>query len=1666
MAIASNSLQVDDLLSAPADLPIPLSTLLGEPVFANPDPLAGLGLTDPIAAQVSLISTDLFDAATAHYPFDSDVASTDQLTGLGLSDSPDSLRLLDPNPSPLLATALASDGFLAYGELAPQSFSLSEDQPFSLDLAALFPGANGIQAVTVVPLAAGDSSEWFQFGQRIPDATLAERLVIEGLFYDSQGNRLSSNAVAALAPGSLVQMDVVVTDTRAEGQGLLGLDLDLLWNPQALSLVDRQLAQTLPLFRNSGSLDAAAGSLTGLVAASLPRGGSGEALGDTKRERFATLDYRVGEGAPAGLNLALQPTKLPTRANQPLAAGQIVAVGTNTPTLPVLFGLADQPQVGVHRFQIQAFDAAGRPWQQMLSLTITNVNDAPVAVPLGPITAVEDQPFALDVSAAFSDQDIAVGDVLTYRLLGQSPSWLGLNATTGLLQGAPGNTEVGSFQLDVEARDLSGATARQILDLLVENVNDAPIWKAEPLPEIWVREGNPFEIRLPAGTITDVDQGDRLTYSLDLAQAPGLASLLVIDPGTGVITGLAPADQSEPFAFGLVATDQSGATTRVPLQLRVVDREFNRAPYLVGTDLFDRTIQEGQSVAFNLPSLFREDDFLIGDRLNYEVDVPNWLQFDSTTGQVSGLAGNDAVGDHRISFRAVDTWGAIAVASFWLSVDNVNQAPERLVPASEERNLLVNSPFQLNLNSVFRDRDAIHGDQLSFSLKARSSSTLGMPNALRLDPRTGEFSFTPGASDRGQLSLLFGATDRSGASSFYQLDLGIVSPDGLVEVNRSLPDLVLREGTPSVLDLSTAFQQLRGSATLANTVEAFRLGKDGQLTSVQDPSWMSLFDRRQEDSSADRITITPTLRRLDTGELIRPEDLAALPVGSTLGMEIKVSDLRQASSMPGVIGLDLDLNWSGLQLINPANANLQQAITSLFPLYRQVDSSEVADNRLRFSAASLPSLGLGEALGDRPEESFLRLDFRLIDPTQPVRLDLRLNGEETGGLGIGLADGRSPGDNLKLKPFSSSALIDMLLRPGAEQVGNLVLRITAKATDPEAGLDSARQDSVSQMFRVRVENTRNNAPTVANLIGATKLKDNRVQVIELRDLFRDSDDYADDTPPLSYSLKVKGASLEQEQRLNQLVRIDTSSGQARLVITAPGLMDVLDGQVQIMASDGSLQASQSFALEITPSAQEVGISSISREPYITDGQPVSLGTIFGAAPLVFNDTADVTDLTISSSKPIVVHLSSAFKALAGLNDAQATSLEVQWRRLPPGSSATGASQGVVVPISALASLLGPNQTSFDLAWIEVVPVATPSGTLPIEISTSTRVFGDDGSRFGIQESARLQSTLIVPRQVIDSPSAPSSGFNPSTIGNGAGAPSARGKGALSGGGYSSGPLDRIGQATMADSASSGVAAGSGTAGATEAGPASAPRAKSLLPSNRDGDGREDDDSRRGQRPHRSANPDDPNDLKGLLDNLIGAFNNPGSLAGLLLAMITMPGGGERGLRSLLLDSKLGQSIQVQRRNPELESEWNLRLRRPDGSSIPVILQLRRGQLTLLEDPNDNPPSGAGGLHGDEPLRAVLEAIPYPGELLADISRKLDRVLTSSDDDVDWIGWLDSVATQCRGPGAPGIRASIAELQQAVTQALAVDQSMADAVMVTQLLHCHGQLGGALPWLKA
>ncbi len=301
-------------------------------------------------------------------------------------------------------------------------------------------------------------------------------------------------------------------------------------------------------------------------------------LVDNWRESFAQLKYRLLANGTEGPDLTLIPRNYPARGNATLSAEQVVVVDSQSRPIPVLFGLAQQAQVGEHRWVLQAIDNSGQAWQQTLVLNVLNVNDAPAAIAMEAIEILEDEAFTISLADAFQDDDVSVGDSLTYQLSNGSPDWLVLDERSGLLSGQPGNGEVGSWQIGVEARDQSGATTVQTVKLVVINTNDAPLWNGQPLPEIWVRQDRPFEIKLPEQSFSDVDAGDQLRYSLDLQDAQQLASLLTIDAGSGTISGLIPASETGVLNLQLVATDLAGASASAPLRLRVVDQDSNAAP--------------------------------------------------------------------------------------------------------------------------------------------------------------------------------------------------------------------------------------------------------------------------------------------------------------------------------------------------------------------------------------------------------------------------------------------------------------------------------------------------------------------------------------------------------------------------------------------------------------------------------------------------------------------------------------------------------------------------------------------------------------------------------------------------------------------------------------------------------------------------------------------------------------------------------------------------------------------------------------------------------------------------------------------------------------------------------------------------------------------------------
>ncbi|MFZ9570248.1 MAG: putative Ig domain-containing protein, partial [Vulcanococcus sp.] len=946
MAITGDPLQTDGNFSASVDLQEPLTSPLSEPIETASDVMNTLGVLDSTPPIPSPERFDQLDTAIA--ALGGEITTTtvpDQLTGPTEVSNP-----------PLLQSAIGQDAFLTHQPLALQQRVVLEDRPFSLELQSLVPEAQNLKQIQILNQEDGQPVDWLSYEWRLPDATLAEKVVIEGRFQDPSGDG--------------VQLDVLVTDTRHDGLGLIGLELDLLWKSDAMELEQINLTPSLPLFRDTGNLDAAAGSLSGLVAASLPSSGNGEILGDSWRESFAQLNYRLLTNGEEGPDLTIIPRNYPARGNATLSAEQVVVVDSQSRPIPVLFGLAQQAQVGEHRLLLQAIDNSGRAWEQTLLLNVLNVNDSPKAIAIDPIEILEDEAFTINLADAFQDDDVSVGDSLTYQLSRGAPEWMVLDERSGLLSGQASNSEVGHWQIGVEAQDQSGATTQQTVKLVVINTNDAPLWNGQPLPEIWVRQDRPFEIRLPEQSISDVDAGDQLSYSLDLQNAEQLASLLTIDAESGTISGLIPAGETQLLNIRLVATDLAGESTAVPLRLKVVDRDFNRSPYRIGPELEQIILQEGDRFQLDFGVLFQDDDILIGDQLRFEVEAPDWLEVDPQRNRLSGSTDNDSVGEHRIRLQAIDQAGALAEKRFLLQVENSNQAPFYLDGAFDERRILINSDVWLEARDLFGDLDQIHSDKLSFGLQKNRESN------LVFDPDTGELRFSPGERDQGLHRLTLTATDRSGAISLYQLNLDVITADQ-------------KGGT----------KQSRGEDNL--------------------------------------LSIEPRLYLSGSGERIRTEQLGTLPAGTQLSMRVELTDQRQSSLNPGVIGLDLDLHWTGLQLRQPADRPLDESITAVFPLFRQVDPSRLNENRLRFSAASLPELGLGEALGDQPAETFLVLDFELTDPSAPIRLDLMLNEESAGGLGLAMADGSDAARQLEIKSLSAQTLIDRLIREGQEKANRV-----------------------------------------------------------------------------------------------------------------------------------------------------------------------------------------------------------------------------------------------------------------------------------------------------------------------------------------------------------------------------------------------------------------------------------------------------------------------------------------------------------------------------------------------------------------------------------------------------------------------------------------------------
>jgi Ca2+-binding RTX toxin-like protein len=492
--------------------------------------------------------------------------------------------------------------------------------------------------------------------------------------------------------------------------------------------------------------------------------------------------------------------------------GDVLSVSAEAPSWLTysageLWGAAGNPEVGTYSVTLTGTDRSGASVQHTFSITVNNVNDAPMVVAdVSDQSVNEDSAIAVDVSDVFADIDL--GDSLT--ISADAPAWLTYDVATRTLSGTPGNAEVGTHVVTLTATDVGGESVQEAFSITVANVNDAPTVQNE-IGNWVIDEDSAFSMTIPADVFADVDAGDSFSVSLS-----GKPTWLTYDVATRTLSGTPGNADVGTHTLTLVA-DDGEATAAESFSITVAN--VNDAPTLVNA-IVDQALTEDRAFSLTVPAnTFSDVDnaaLTLSATLADGGALPAWLSFDAGTGVLSGTPTNGDVGSVAVRISASDGQYSASTV-FSLNVANANDTPT-LANQMTDQVASEGSPVNFSLPAgMFADVDS--GDVLTLTAMANGGQ---LPSWLSFDAANGRFSGTPGFQDAGTLSLMVTATDGSGASASDTFDLRVADVNTAPTVSNPIESQTATEDTPFTFTVpANTFADPQGdtlvlSATLAD----------------------------------------------------------------------------------------------------------------------------------------------------------------------------------------------------------------------------------------------------------------------------------------------------------------------------------------------------------------------------------------------------------------------------------------------------------------------------------------------------------------------------------------------------------------------------------------------------------------------------------------------------------------------------------------------------------------------------------------------------------------------------------------------------------------------------------------------------------------------------------
>jgi hypothetical protein len=442
--------------------------------------------------------------------------------------------------------------------------------------------------------------------------------------------------------------------------------------------------------------------------------------------------------------------------------------GTDNHTL---YGKPTNADVGTYWVRVNVSDGLGGYTEHYFILNVTNVVPAMLSSDI--MVANEDQYYYND----YNSDDDGFGDIVW--MLKTNANWLMLDSDTGVLNGTPDNSDVGSYWVNVSVDDGSGGIAWSNFTLSIENVNDDPIIITEDV-QITL-EDELYRIDYNA---TDIDPtNDQLTWSLATN-----ADWLTINPESGNLSGTPENSDVGNYWVNISVSDGNSGHAWSNFSLTV--NNVNDDPLIITIDDQMGIVDQPYSIIYKA-----EDMDPTGDTLIWAMKSnATWLTINPSSGNLSGIPTTGDDGIYWVNVSVTDGLGGLNWHNFTLHIIPGEQEPPNLIPVITTINILeaqVGVKYSVDYDAT-DDRTPI--SNLTWSMETNA-------NWLLLEVTTAHLSGTPAESDIGINWVNITVGDHEGGVGFANFT--IIVKAGVV--GNKEPELKNGQVSPTTGDTDTKF---------------------------------------------------------------------------------------------------------------------------------------------------------------------------------------------------------------------------------------------------------------------------------------------------------------------------------------------------------------------------------------------------------------------------------------------------------------------------------------------------------------------------------------------------------------------------------------------------------------------------------------------------------------------------------------------------------------------------------------------------------------------------------------------------------------------------------------------------------------------------------------------